>query len=78
MLCCQGVDLKAALFESVSAISTVGLSLSLTPTLPALSRLVLIFLMYAGRVGSLSVAMAVTRKGSRAKLRNVTEKIILG
>ena len=78
VLCCQGVELKAALFESVSAISTVGLSLSLTPTLPALSRLVLIFLMYAGRVGSLSVAMAVTRKGSRAKLRNVTEKIILG
>lgn len=63
MLCCQGAGLKAALFESVSAISTVGLSLSLTPTLPAFSRLTLIFLMYAGRVGSLSVAMAVTLPG---------------
>ena len=49
-----------ALFEAASAIGTVGLSLGGTARFSVLSRLVLIFLMYFGRVGGLTLIYAVT------------------
>ncbi|MDO4314752.1 MAG: potassium transporter TrkG [Oscillospiraceae bacterium] len=78
VLCVQGISLDDALFESISAIGTVGLTRGLTPSLPALSKLAVLLLMFAGRVGSMSVAMAVTRDRPRAKVRNVPEKILIG
>ncbi|WP_455582215.1 TrkH family potassium uptake protein [Dysosmobacter sp.] len=59
----DGVSLMAALFESASAIGTVGLSLGGTAALSATSRLILIFLMYFGRVGGLTLIYAVSAKG---------------
>ena len=54
LICCiDGVALLDALFESASAIGTVGLSIVGTANLSAPSRLILIFLMYFGRVGGL-------------------------
>lgn len=47
------------LFEAVSAFATVGLSMGLTPTLSAPSCLILITLMYLGRVGVLTLGVAV-------------------
>ncbi|MDY3869167.1 MAG: potassium transporter TrkG [Pyramidobacter sp.] len=51
----DGVPLGAALFETASAVGTVGLSLSVTPQLGALSRLTLIALMFCGRAGFLTL-----------------------
>lgn len=62
----DGVSLMAALFESASAIGTVGLSLGGTAALSATSRLILIFLMYFGRVGGLTLIYAVSAKGKTA------------
>ena len=45
-------------FEVISAFGTVGLSLSVTPTLTTVSKLVIIFLMFFGRVGILTVSLA--------------------
>lgn len=45
-------NLDQALFEAVSAFSTVGLSTGITPTLPESSQLVLIVLMIIGRLGA--------------------------
>lgn len=78
VLCIEGVSLTDALFESVSAMGTVGLSRSLTPTLPQLSKVAVILMMFAGRVGSMSVAMAVTKDRSAARVRQVPEKILIG
>ena len=78
VLCVQGVSLDDALFEAFSAIGTVGLTRGLTPSLQPLSKLAVLLLMFAGRVGSMSVAMAVTRDRPQAKLRNVPEKILIG
>ena len=78
VLCLQGVPLEDALFEAVSALGTAGLTRALTPQLPRLSQLTVILLMFAGRVGSMSVAMAVTRNQPAPKLRNVAEKILIG
>jgi trk system potassium uptake protein TrkH len=50
--------LDQALFESVSAFATVGLSMNITPTLPAPARVMLITLMFVGRVGTITAASA--------------------
>ena len=47
------------LFEAVSAFGTVGVSMGLTPTLAAASRVILIVMMYMGRVGVLTLGVAV-------------------
>ena len=52
-----------ALFESASAVGTVGLSMGMTPTLHTVSKFILIILMYTGRVGGLTLVFAaITRK----------------
>ena len=79
VLCVQGAGLTDALYETFSAMSTVGLSRNLTASLPALSKWAVILMMFAGRVGSMSVVLAMT-KGKRAQnsLRYVPEKILIG
>ena len=47
------------LFEVVSAISTVGLSLGITPSITVWSKLILIILMFIGRVGYLTLFMSI-------------------
>lgn len=78
ILCLQGISLDSALFEAISAVGTVGLTRGVTPHLPALSKVMVLLLMFAGRVGSMSVAMAVTRDRPQPKLRNIPEKILIG
>ena len=55
--------MMSALFEAASAIGTVGLSLGVTPELGTVSRIILIFLMYVGRVGGLTMIYSVTSGG---------------
>lgn len=55
----ESAPFGACLFEAVSAFATVGLSMGLTPTLHVLSHLILILLMYLGRVGVLTLGVAV-------------------
>lgn len=79
VLTAEGAPLKETMFEVTSAIGTVGLSMGITSSLPVLSKIVLILLMYLGRVGSLTVFMAVTPgSGSRHKLKNPIGTIITG
>ncbi|ACL19634.1 potassium uptake protein, TrkH family [Desulfitobacterium hafniense DCB-2] len=73
----QGLPVKDAAFETLSALGTVGLSTGITRELDTLSRMVIILLMYSGRVGSLTLLMAVMM-GTKSKLRNPEEKIIIG
>ena len=79
VLCVQGAGLTDALYETFSAMSTVGLSRNLTGSLPLLSKWTVILMMFAGRVGSMSVAMAVTKgRDAGNGLRYVPEKILIG
>lgn len=59
----------AVLYETVSAIGTVGLTLSLTPTLSIASQIILILLMYLGRVGVLTLAFALRTKRSEPEVK---------
>ena len=54
----QGFSITEAVFETTSAISTVGMTTGITRDLNLLSKLVIIFLMYCGRVGSISFAVS--------------------
>lgn len=62
------IDFIDILFEVTSAFGTVGLSTGITPTLSAPSKWVLIFIMFSGRVGVLTVvgSLAMKERGSDA------------
>lgn len=69
----------AHLFEATSAFNTVGLSLNLTASLPEPSRILIVFLMYAGRVGPIAIATALTvRLSKRARFRYAFEDVVIG
>ena len=76
----QELSFTDTVFEALSGIGTVGLSTGITGQLSGLSRIMIMILMFAGRVGSLSVATAMmTRKArAHAAVRYVSERIILG
>ncbi len=75
----QGLPVKDVVFETLSAIGTVGLSTGITRDLNTLSRLIIALLMYAGRVGTLTLAMAImARTTKKNSLRNPEEKVIIG
>jgi len=71
-------ELAVILFEVVSAFATVGLSTGLSQHLCAASKVVLIITMYAGRVGILTFAMALTKKYAVNSIRYPKEKIMIG
>ncbi len=74
----EGLPLGDCLFETASAIGTVGLSLGFTPALGVFSKLVLIFLMFLGRVGGLTFIFAAL-SGRKANLyKYPQEKITVG
>lgn len=66
------------LFEAVSAFGTVGLSTGITPKLAPLSKIVLIILMFVGRVGPLTLALAISRSQQRKKLVYPEGRVIIG
>ncbi|MBP3469660.1 MAG: Trk family potassium uptake protein [Lachnospiraceae bacterium] len=66
------------LFETASAIGTVGLTLGLTPGLSAASRVILILLMYLGRVGGLTVVFAAMSNRKIPQSKYPQEKIAVG
>ncbi len=71
-------DLMDVLFEVVSAMSTVGVSLGITSHLSLIPQLILIFLMYIGRVGSLSFALSFTDKKKLSHIMQPKERISIG
>ena len=74
----EGLPLLTCLFETASAVGTVGLTLGVTPTLGALSRAILIVLMYTGRVGGLTLIFSALagKQGNTARLPQ--EKLTVG
>ena len=74
----ESIDLERALFETSSAIGTVGLTMGITPEIGAASKWILIFLMYAGRVGGLSLALAFSTEGEKTDIQRPTEKVLVG
>ncbi len=75
----DGVTMEEALFECFSAFCTVGLSLSLTPKLCLISKILLMLAMYMGRVGILTLsAVLMTRKKELASISYPEAKLLIG
>jgi len=66
------------MFEVFSALGTVGISTGITRDLTMLSKIVIIILMYCGRVGSLTFALSLTRKKKISNCMNPAEKVAIG
>lgn len=73
-----GLELSDIAFEVLSAIGTVGMSVGITGQLSVISKLVIITLMFCGRIGSLAVIMTVARNKESVLVKNPMEKIIIG
>lgn len=74
----EGLPMLTCLFETASAVGTVGLSLGITPDLGILSRLILIVLMFFGRVGGLTLIFAALSGTQKRAARLPQEKITVG
>ena len=74
----EGLPLAACLFETASAVGTVGLTLGLTPSLGAVSHVVLILLMYFGRVGGLTLIFAAVTGRPLTAAKLPQEKLTVG
>ncbi|SDT21062.1 trk system potassium uptake protein TrkH [Paenibacillaceae bacterium GAS479] len=71
-------DFLRILFETVSAFGTVGLSTGITPGLQDVSKLVLSLVMFAGRLGPLTMAFALRPKQRKEVYKHPEGKIIIG
>ena len=74
----EGLPMLPCLFETASAVGTVGLSLGITPELNLLSRSVLILLMFFGRVGGLTLIFAALSSAQKKVSKLPKEKITVG
>ena len=69
---------ESVLFEVLSALGTVGLSMGITADLGVVSKVVLIALMYLGRLGSIAVIMVISSHRPVHRLRYPQEPILIG
>lgn len=74
----EGLPLKPCIFETASAVGTVGLTLGITPQLGTVSHCILMLLMYIGRIGGLNVIYAAVSQKGGFESRYPKEKITVG
>ncbi|MGN0990979.1 MAG: TrkH family potassium uptake protein, partial [Candidatus Ventricola sp.] len=74
----EGIPMLTALFEAASAVGTVGLTLGVTPGLGTLSKLILIVLMFFGRVGGLTLIFAALSSKQKNGAKYPREKVTVG
>ena len=74
----EGLPMMTCMFETASAVGTVGLTLGITPSLSIASRIILIVLMYIGRVGGLTLLFSAVTPGQSSMSRLPQEKLTVG
>lgn len=74
----QPLGFSDILFETFSAIGTVGMTTGITRTLHPVSRCIIILLMYCGRIGSLSFALAFVQSKRKPHVQQPAEAINIG
>ena len=74
----EGLSLLACMFETSSAVGTVGLSMGITPMLHQCSRIILMILMFLGRVGALTLVYALLPGGKNPPGKMPLEPVTVG
>lgn len=80
MLICHidNFNLNEVQFEVISGICTVGVTMGITTKLSTLSHIILIILMYGGRIGGFTLVTILTRNKKKPPMKRPTEKILIG
>lgn len=77
--CVSQADFLDVLYEIVSAVATVGLTRGITSTLPAAGKLIIIVVMYIGRLGPITMMLVLMRKRKQQQqIRYPEQKIMIG
>jgi len=74
----EGFPFIQILFETVSAFATVGLSTGITSELSQIGRLIIIFTMFLGRVGPLTLTLVLAQREEVAPYRYAEERVKIG
>ena len=74
----QNFSLVEVLFETISAAATVGSTMGITTKLNTLSRIIIMILMYGGRVGGLTLGMVLAEKQDNVPVKRPKEDILIG
>lgn len=76
----SGLDIMSVLYETVSGISTVGVTMGITSSLPIISKITLMFLMFFGRLGILTVTLSIMKNqsGSEPNVTYPEAKMLIG
>lgn len=74
----KGASFIALFYETVSAFGTAGLTLGLTSELSSVGKVLIMFMMYLGRVGPLTVVLSITRKKINSGIKYPEGKILIG
>ena len=76
----DGLEFKDTVYEVVSAMGTVGLTRGITPSLSVAGKLIIIAVMYMGRIGpvTLALALAMKRRGKEQSISLPEERILIG
>ena len=77
---CHRKSSAGLLYEIVSAVATVGLTRSLTPTLPAAGKIIVILVMFMGRLGPVTLAIALRRRSGRkdVDIQRPEQRVLIG
>ena len=80
MLICFGepIPMEDILFETISAAGTVGVTRGITTQLGAVAKVVLMILMYGGRIGGLSLLLVFAERRTNAPTKRPSERILVG
>jgi trk system potassium uptake protein len=74
----EDLEFSALLFEAFSAFGTVGLSRGITPDLSSASKVALIITMFGGRIGPLTLLVALARQHKEEVLQYPKEQLLIG
>lgn len=69
---------EVLLFETVSAFGTAGLTLGVTPQLSIIGKIIIMITMYIGRVGAMTIVLALTGRKRKNDYRYPEDKILIG
>jgi trk system potassium uptake protein TrkH len=78
LLATEGIDYLPLLFETISAFGTVGLSTGVTSSLSDTGKLLIVLLMYIGRIGPLTLGLALAQEIKKRKVGYPDARVMIG
>ncbi|MBR3988133.1 MAG: Trk family potassium uptake protein [Clostridia bacterium] len=78
MCAVEPFSMTSVVFEAVSAMGTVGVTMGITPELSALSKYIIMLLMYAGRIGGLTLMLTLAEKRKQVAVKRPAEQVLIG